>query len=329
MNTLTFLKKLCCLSLIVFLASCGKDNSSDPKETPNNYFRLNAFEVDVIPKDRLVKILFQASDYEGKGVGSITKDDLMVFENGGLIDLEGDLKITRDSTPYNLKTVMLLDLTRSVEGMVGQIKSACIAMINKKLPTQEIAIYTFDASTKLVLDFTSSPSELIAAINSIPETDLVNSTNLYGAIIEVSDLWTDSYSLESITDGSLIIFTDGRHNATPAITLNDAVRSLEGKKRYVAALTGADLDETSLKILADEDERYFIAEDITSLERMFLDIQADIQRLSNSIYYMDYQSPITDPTPFDNELQVEVKNNANRGEDRLIKEEFSSEGFGL
>ena len=329
MNTRTFPTLIFLVTLILCLSSCGKDDTNEPQESPSNFFRLETFEVDVTPKERLVKILFQVSDYDGKGVGSITEDDLDVYENGGRIDLEGDLTITRDSTPYHLKTVMLLDLTRSVEGLVGQIKSACIAMINKKLPEQEIAIYTFDASTRLVLDFTSDPTTLITAINSIPETDLVNSTNLYGAVIAVSDLWEDSYSLQSITDGSLIIFTDGRHNATPAITLNDALAALNGKKRFVAALTSPDLDETSLKLLAGETDRYFIADDISALETMFLDIQAEIQRLSNSVYYMHYQSPITDPTPFENELQVEIKNNSNRGTDSRIKETFNSAGFGL
>ena len=61
---------------------------------------------------------------------------------------------------------------------------------------------------------------------------------------------------------------------------------------------------------------------------MFSNIQMEIINLSNSIYYMFYQSPITDPTPFDNELKIEVRNNSNPDSDRQIIEEFSSEGFG-
>ena len=202
-------------------------------------------------------------------------------------------------------------------------------MINQKLPDQEIAIYIFDASTRKVMDFTKNRQELIEAINSIPETELVNSTNLYGAVQDVADLWEDIYSIQNITDGSVIIFTDGRHNATPNITLNDALTALQGKKRFVAALNSPDLDEAALKTLAGRDDRYFKANDVAGLETMFLSIQAEIQRLSNSIYYMYYQSPITDPSPFQNELRIEVKNNTNRGNDRLIDETFNSEGFGV
>ncbi|MEM9824858.1 MAG: VWA domain-containing protein, partial [Bacteroidota bacterium] len=316
----------CCL---LIFASCSKEETLPAPSDPQNFYRLNAFEVDVTPKFRQVKILFQATDFSHNGISDITEDDLDVFENGNRIDLEGDLTITRDSTPFNLQTVLLLDLTRSVEGLVEQIKTASIAMINQKLPDQEIAIYTFDANTRLVQDFTRDRADLIAAINSIPETDLVNSTNLYGAVRDMADLWEDNYTIESITDGSVIIFTDGRHNATPNITLNDAMVALQGKKRFVAALSSPDLDETSLKTLAEREDRYFKADDVAGLESMFLAIQGEIQRLSNSIYYMYYQSPITDPSPYENQLRIEVKNNANRGSDRLIDETFNSQGFGL
>ena len=159
-------------------------------------------------------------------------------------------------------------------------------MINQKLPEQQIAIYTFDSNTELLQNFTSDKAALIAAINIIPEVDLVNSTNLYGAIQEMEGLWEDVYSIDGIEDGSLIIFTDGRHNATQNITLTDALRAIDGKKRFVAALTSPDLDEASLKVLAESEDRYFKAADVYGLQNMFLNIQDEIQKSSNSIYYM-------------------------------------------
>lgn len=61
---------------------------------------------------------------------------------------------------------------------------------------------------------------------------------------------------------------------------------------------------------------------------MFLDIQSQIQSLSNSIYFLYYQSPISDPAPYLNELFIEVKGNLNTGKDGWIKEYFDSKGFG-
>lgn len=318
------------LGAILIFSSCKNDDDGPlPPVTSANFYRLNAFEVDVEPKDRLVKVLFQVKDYQNNGVSGLTADDFDVYENSGRIDLESEVRIAPDSIPYRLKTVLLLDLSRSVEGFVDQIKAASIALVNKKLHNQEIAIFTFDSKVNIVQDFTTVDSKLIEAINNISDQDLTNSTNLYGAIQSVANLWTDIYTTNNIEDGSLVIFTDGRHNATPAITLDDAMRALDGKKRYIAALSSGDLDETSLKALAQSEDNYFKAENVASIENMFLDIQSEISSLSNSVYYMFYQSPITDPTPYNNELKIEIFENANTGQDANIIEDFNSAGFGL
>ncbi|MEZ4935466.1 MAG: hypothetical protein R2788_25450 [Saprospiraceae bacterium] len=48
--------------------------------------------------------------------------------------------------------------------------------------------------------------------------------------------------------------------------------------------------------MAKNKDRYFKADDVAGLEQMFVDIQSEIQALSNSIYFLYYQSPISDPT---------------------------------
>ena len=169
---------------------------------------------------------------------------------------------------------------------------------------------------------------MIAAVDALPETGLVNSTNLYGGVIDVANLWEDSYSIEGIVDGSLVIFTYGRHNASQAVTLSDALDALGSRRAYVAALNSPDLDEGALQSLAKNQDRYFKADDVAGLEQMFVDIQSEIQALSNSIYFLYYQSPISDPTPYENDLKIEIKNNANVGGDGRIIESFNSIGFG-
>lgn len=327
MKMIYFVPRMFFFAVLLLLIGCGKSDDGPTITDKENFYRLETFEVGVIPEIRNVQILFQVTDYDRNGVSHLTADDFIVRENGGLIDSEATLKIDKDSIPFTLKTVLLLDLSRSVEDFVGQIKNAAISMVNSKLPNQEIAIYTFDSNTELLQTFTTDGTALVNAINSIPATGLVNSTNLYGAVIDVAGLWEDSYSIHNIVDGSIIIFTDGRHNATPNLNLGDALDALEGKKVFVAALSSTDLDESSLKSLAGE-ERYFLAEDISILEDLFANIQTEITRLSNSIYYMFYQSPITDPTPHQNNLTIEVINNSNNGVDRKIEEKFNSAGFG-
>ncbi len=316
------------LALFLLVAvGCNKDDDFLPSDL-SKFYRLHSYEVGVLPESRTVQVLFQVTDYHDKGVASLTQDDFIVTENDGNIDSEADLRVGRSNIPFSLRTVLLLDITRSVQGLVPQIKDAAKTLIQQKLPEQEIAIYTFDSETVEVKSFTTDKEALISAINGIPETGLVNSTNLYGGVIDVADLWQDNYTIDGIVDGSLVIFTDGRHNASQTVTLNDALDALGNKRAYVAALNSPDLDEGALQALAKVNERYFKADDVAGLEQMFLNIQSEIQTLSNSIYFLYYQSPITDPTPYENDLKIEVKGNANIGGDSRIIETFNSIGFG-
>ncbi|MBI5916995.1 MAG: VWA domain-containing protein [Bacteroidetes bacterium] len=318
------------ISLVVLLAAvagCKKDDDAVPSDL-SKFYRLKSFEVGVVPDQRTVQVLFQVTDYYGKGVASLLEGDFFVTENDGKIDSEADLRVGRSSIPFELKTVLLLDITRSVEGLVPQIKAAARSLVEMKLPEQQIAIYSFDAETHEVQPFTTNKQALLNAIDALPETGLVNSTNLYGAVIDVAGLWEDNYAIDGIVDGSMVIFTDGRHNASQAITLAQAQSALGTRRAYVAALASPDLDEASLKALANDPDRYFKADDSASLEQMFTDIQAEIQSLSNSIYFLYYQSPISDPTPYLNELIIEVKDNLNTGKDSQLLELFNSEGFG-
>ncbi len=327
MKSISTLVKFAVLFLFIAAAGCKKDDDSLPTDL-TKFYRMKTFEVGVVPDERMVQVLFQVTDYDGKGVSSLKKEDFIVTENNGSIDSEADLRVGISSIPFELKTVLLLDITRSVEGMVPQIKAAARSLVEMKLPEQQIAIYTFDAETKLAQGFTKNKTELLAAIDGLPETGLVNSTNLYGAVIDVADLWEDNYSIDGIVDGSLVIFTDGRHNASQTITLPDALDALGSRRAYVAALASPDLDESALKNLASVPDRYFKADDTAGLEQMFTSIQSEIQSLSNSIYFLYYQSPISDPTPFQNELVIKIKDNLNNGSDGHLEEYFNSEGFG-
>ncbi len=318
---------LVAIATLSLFTACKKDKNTTPN-TIDNFYRLKSFEVGVIPKDRMVQVLFQVTDYYRKGVTDLRAEDFIVSENGGRIDSEAQIRLGQSDIPFTLRNVLLLDISKSVEGLIPQIKTAARALIDSKLPEQEMAIYAFDANTYELQTFTADPAALKAAIDALPSSGLVSSTNLYGAIIDVADLWEDSYSIDGIVDGSLIIFTDGRHNASQVLTLQSAKQALGDKKVFVAALESSDLDEQALKQLAGSGERYFKASDVNGLTQMFLDIQQDILRAAKSIYFLYYQSPITDPTPFNNKLTIEVKDNFNTGPDRIITEYFNSEGFG-
>ncbi len=314
---------------IFSLALFACDNGDNPKNVNcNRFYRLENFDTGITLKSNKVRVLFQVKGCENEGISGLTVDDFEVIENGFSMDTEADITVDPGQIPFSVKTVLLLDITRSVEGLVGQIKEASISLINQKIPNQEFAVYEFDKNLRIIQDFTSDTDLLVNAINSIPETGLQASTNLYGSLIDlnIKDMWEDVFTVDSIAAGNLILFTDGRHNANQTQSLEDALASIGNQTVYVAALQSPDLVEEPLQQIGASGG-YVQAENITRLEAAFLEIQKEIVNLSGSIYYLFYTSPISDPTPIDNELIIRVFGNTNSEVDNEIVTSFNSEGF--
>jgi hypothetical protein len=159
---------------------------------------------------------------------------------------------------------------------------------------------------------------------------LENSTNLYGSIIELTNgsrfIWKDEYSIKQISSLSMLVFTDGRHNANPSITLKQTTNSIGTKKVYVAALKSSDLRTKELEEIG-QNGKYVLASDIKELKKRFIEVQDIIKKYAGSLYYLYYRSPISDPTARQNKLEIRIKNNTNGLSDGTIKTSFNSQGF--
>ena len=317
---------------LLILQGCSDDDQVGLpfNKTPGNgeFFRLKDFgEVDVIPENRQVRILVRVTDSIGFGVTNLKKTDFEVLENNidKVNDVEANTKIDPDSIPFTIKTVLLLDLSSSVEGKIGEIKTAVKELILAKVPEQEFAIYTFDSKVVMAQEFTSSTSELLGTVNSLAETGLDASTNLYRAIIEASKAWQDNISIDRIEEGSMIVFTDGKHNADPGLQVSDAINAIGEKSVFVAALDGPNLDESTLVEIVGDESRYLFANDVSGLATLFLDIQDKILTQSKSIYYITYTSPIS--VSGTQNLKIFIRDNRNPGNDCMVEKAFSTNGF--
>lgn len=298
------------------VSSCKKDTTDEPEKKPDNYYRIYNLEKGFYlstKKPHQVNMLFQVLDKNYKGVtGLYDKNKYIITENGSPLSVEAKPVIdTFGSIPFTIKTVLLLDISSSVEGMVADIKNAAIEMINNKSDKQEIAIYTFDSKSKVIQNFTTNKNLLINGIKSIPETNLVSSTNIYGTLIDVSNLYKDAYNLNQITQGSIVLFTDG-NETTGSKTLSEAQYALGTKKVFVLGLKSQDLDEQNLKTLSSDGSIVY-ANNITEVKDKFLEIQNDIIRLSKSVYWLYYQSPKRGNNVHD--LEIRIKDNTNSGID--------------
>ena len=300
---------------------------------PERFYYLTEYELSVAPEAREVRVLLQVKDDDGRGVPGLTEADFVVAENGRKVGVESNVTVSTSAIPYTIPTVLLLDMSSSVRGQVPQIKEAVSALVGTIADNQEMAIYIFDSEARRIQDFTSDAAVLADAVASIPEDDLVPSTNLYGAIMEVADLWEDQVSLTEIVDGSLVVFTDGFHNADPSLQVQDAIDSMMGadgelKKIYVAALNTEDLERGPLQRLTFRTMGFFEADIISELKQTFLRIQKEITDLSRSFYLLTYTSPITNPESNRELLEVAILGNSNLDEEGRIRARYDSEGFG-
>ncbi len=315
-----------------FSRSANTDDGSCTYD-PDRFYHLTEFELSVDPQAREVRLLLQVKDDEGHGVAGLGEADFVVAENGRKVGLESNVTVSTSAIPFTIPTVLLLDMSSSVQGLVPQIKEAVTALVGSVTDNQEIAVYVFDSETQLIQDFTSDAATLADAVASIREEDLVPSTNLFGAIIDVADRWEDQVSMTEIVDGSLVVFTDGFHNADPSLNVQDAIESMRGadgelKKIYVAALNTEDLERGPLQRLTFRTMGFFEADIISELEQVFLDIQSEITNLSRSFYLLTYTSPITNPEANEELLEVAVHGNSNTEDEGRIRARYDSEGFG-
>lgn len=327
-----FIVTLCLFVSTVLLSSCGDDDLPGLpfNKQPGNgeFYRLTAFgPVDVIQAERQVRVLVRVTDSLELGVKDLKPADFIVLENNEdkVGDVEANTKIDPETIPFTIKTVLLLDISSSVEGKIADIKNAVRSLIQSKVTNQEFAIYTFDSKVTKIQDFTSDLSTLINAVNKVPEGELDASTNLYRAIITASKAWNDNIGIDLIEEGSMIIFTDGKHNADPNLSASEVINAIGQKSVFVAALDGPNLDEEVLKEIAGGEGKYLFADDVDGLSSVFLNIQEKILTQSKSIYYITYTSPIS--VGGTQNLKILIDENRNPGRDCLVEKSFSTNGF--
>jgi hypothetical protein len=234
-----------------------------------------------------VDAMFQVADLDGSGISDLTTDDFVVLEDNAQVSpTESGMVIKKKSaSPYTFKTVLMLDNSTSVTANLSQIKDAAVSLINNLTSGQQVAIYVFSDSTKLLCDFTSDKTTLIATINSIGAG--YASTDLYGAAVTGLNRWTDNYSTTLIEQGALILLTDGS-DTQGSHSLGEVISAKGSKSVYCVGL-GSEIDTVALTQIGTNG--YIKVADVSSLKAQFIAIQEQINKFANSFYWLNYQSP--------------------------------------
>ncbi len=238
----------------------------------------------------IVKMLFQVTDLENKGIDNLTIDDFEISENGEEISkFESNMIISkRENNPYLIKTVLMLDNSTSIsdDGTTLQdIKDAAKNFVANMTINQEVALYKFSSEPEQILNFTTDKNLLKNSIENINRG--YATTNFYGAVIEGAKQWEDKIETDDIVQGSLVIFTDG-NDTQGSHTLSEALDAIGDKRVYTVGL-GEEIEPEILALIGNQGA-YTIA-DISGLNQVFLQIQDEIEKYANSFYWMEYSSP--------------------------------------
>ena len=291
----------------------------------------------------IITIFFRAKDGNGRPVATLTNDDFEVLENDQPVSPTETWQevVPRDALPYSLETVILLDTSNSIasnpenlEKMKAAVKSLVVDSEGNSvlLPQQRIAVYTFsdferNETPTEVRAFSSNAQGLAEAIDAIP-TPIPDATNLYGAVRYGVSLWSDQFDTSRITQGQLIVVTDGS-DTTNRFTLNEALQAIGDKSVFTIAI-GNELSPDVLQQLGTAGR--FRLDNFDQLQATLAAVTQEISDLANSFYYLHYASPKRaaggDRSNSNHTLTLRVKNNKNTADDAVIgPETFNSFEF--
>ncbi len=266
---------------------------------------------------------------DGAAVTGLTADDFEVLEDGvAVTPSESFLDLAPiDDVPYVLKTVIAVDVSSSLTvADVAQVKQSLkdllidpVTLESRLLPGQQVAIYTFDDTVTLRIDFSSDVPALLAAVDAIVRGG--PSTNLYGAIVTGAGRWQDTYALSGIVNGALIVVTDGNDTAGLA-TKAQAITATTGKQLF-AVPVGSEVVLSNLEEIAGADH-VVPATDFGQLHTTLATVVDRLSSFSDGLYFLYYATPRRSGT---HTVTIGVRDNQNAEPDATISGTFSATGF--
>jgi hypothetical protein len=287
----------------------------------SNGFAMNLNKIETtIPNN--VKITFQVVDLNGIGVNALKVNDFEIFEDyQPLSKTESELTIVNHPIVYNqIRTVLMLDNSTSVENDTSKIKSAARAVSKGIRPNQEIAIYQFSDKIDLLQDFTNDANLLVNAINTKYSIG-IKSTDFYGAVVSGTSMWTDQFSIEEIIQGCLVIISDG-NDTQGSSSLANAMNAVHNKLVFTIGL-GSELQPEILNKLGTGGS-FRIGQE-NEITKQFVILEQSLIKTANSFYDLTYKSPKRGSG--NHSLQIRIVGNQFTGNRSTIITTFSSSEF--
>ncbi|MGP8242930.1 MAG: VWA domain-containing protein [Bryobacteraceae bacterium] len=232
----------------------------------------------------LVHVLATARNRVGQLVGTLTKDDFEIFDNG----VRQEIAIFERRTEQPLSVAVLIDVSGSTaKDIKYETDSAAKflrALLREGNPEDRVALYSFDDSVRLVQDFTHNYPLLEAQLKKVHGSA---GTSLYDAIwlaaTEGLEAREGRKAMVIISDGGETTSIKDSHQALAAAQMadaamypvvdvpitNDAGRNVGGENaltfmaqgtggRTFLPSTAAELDQAFASIINDLRTSYFL-----------------------------------------------------------------------
>lgn len=223
-------------------------------------------------------------------------DYLKVLENGANVSPSESFlelsQLTGVNAEYN--TVFAIDVSSSLSiDALDEIKRLVKETVyneqtdeSRLAANQYVSLLTFSSTVDTLVTKTQDVDDILQALESISTGG--NSTNLYGAIEQGSKLWENEISLDLLSYGNLILFTDGNHTSNNDTTAK-ALQAAEGKDIYFLAI-GDEVDTNVLEEFTHANNIFTVA-DFEQLAQSLDNAFTRVKTYEDGLYIMSYATP--------------------------------------
>jgi hypothetical protein len=304
------------------LIFCSKDNGTGPKDTTpvRNVKSFRIIGYNLYPQlPSFVNLMFQVSDLGNVGVDFLTMDRFTLSENDKSIDPAAVSLTLRKSQDikYYLNTVILIDNTTASN--IDAIKSAVTSLINKKVQSQTISIYTCSGEMSEVIVGSADKSALIDALNTIQASG--ETLNLYASLQQLLDANVERYEFDDVVQYTYVVIASSAEDKNPG-NLMQVVKAAEQKRVYTVGI-GSAVDKDALDVLGNVS--FTKLSDAGQLTKAMNDIQEELNYWSKSFYWLSYATQVRKNG--NNSVTLSISGNQNTDETATWSAYYASSGF--
>jgi len=306
--------------------------SSNYRLPSNDFYRFIGHATSTT-QPNLVNVLFQVLDSAGYGVTSLDTGNFATpLVDGKVGSGESWFRIQKSrDIKYSYRFALLLDNSSSLNPIdLERLKAAAAKVVDNMFAGQQIAVWKVSGTAPtLVQNYTNDKALLKAGIAAILPSE-VTGTPLYQSVITGVNSLGNFYSQDSVSQGSVLLFTDGR-NEGGSSTMAQAI-AVRGQIPVYGILLANDpvnntMNRRSLDSLQNMGGSISV-DKADLLESAMLDIQERNLRYTKSFYRLIYATSEVGNSNA-HKVYIGLKSNTNHGTDSALTNSFSSAGLVL